>query len=53
MHGADATGILGGKGGDHRAGIATGGRNGLDVGLNAGATTAVGSGDGEHYRLVT
>ena len=46
LHGGDAQGVLCGDGGDGRLGIQAVRRDGLDVGLNAGATAGIGSCDG-------
>ena len=46
LHGGDAQGALCGDGGDGRLGIQAVRRDGLDVGLNAGATAGIGSCDG-------
>ena len=46
LHGGDAQGVLCGDGCNGRLGIQTVRRDGLDVGLNAGATAGIGSCDG-------
>ena len=46
LHGGDAQCVLRCDGGDGRLGIQAVGRDGLDVGLNAGATAGIGSCDG-------
>ena len=46
LYGGDAERVLCGDGGDGRLGIQAVRRDGLDVGLNAGATAGIGSRDG-------
>ena len=46
LHGGDTERVLCGDGGDGRLGIQAVRRDGLDVGLNAGATAGIGSCDG-------
>ena len=52
LHGGDAQGVLRRDGGYGRLGIQTVRRNGLDVGLNAGATAGIGSCDGQDGRYL-
>ena len=53
LHGGDTERVLCGDGGDGRLGIQTVRRDGLDVGLNAGATAGIGSCDGQDGRYLT
>jgi len=47
MHGGDAAGVLRGQRGDRRKAMHAVGGKGFQVGLDAGTTAGIGSGDGE------
>ena len=53
LHGGDTERVLCGDGRDGCLGIQTVRRDGLDVGLNAGATAGIGSRDGQDGRYLT
>ncbi len=53
LHGGNAQCVLRCDGGDGRLGIQAVRRDGLDVGLNAGATAGIGSRDGQDGRYLT
>src|SRR5690606_38201520 len=52
MNAGDASGVLRGQCGNRRHGITAKCGNGLDVGLDAGTATAVGTGDREYAWIV-